>query len=84
MLLALIMLIWCICRLVMCQPQALLSVFKVKPGPYLFYKNRRKPRWVIKTIFELKALNPDLASRQLAAAFNRQFGHGDTVSHSTV
>ncbi len=58
--------------------------FKVTGRRYESYKNRRKPAWVVQTIIRYKAFNPLLSSRKLSDAFNRQFGHRESVCHSTV
>lgn len=59
-------------------------VFKIINKQRLGYKNQAKPSWVIHTIIRFKAFNPNLSSRKLADAFNRQFGDRESVCHSTV
>ncbi len=52
-----------------------------KPLPNRYHK---KPDWVIRTIISFKARMPNAGCRVLAASFNRQFGHKETVSKTWV
>ncbi len=47
-------------------------------------KYRKKPSWAVYKIIHFKAIMPHVGCRKLAATFNRQFGHRETVSKTWV
>lgn len=48
------------------------------------FRSRRKEQWVINKIIYFKSIMPKAGCRTVAACFNRQFSHQETVSKSWV
>lgn len=55
----------------------------VRPEP-IRRKNRRKPDWLRDFVMRTKAVDADISYRGVAAVVNRQFGHRETICHTTV
>ena len=57
-----------------------------RQGPLPICTNRRKPQWVVDAVVRLKALQPHISHRMLAAQFNRHYAASRqmTVSSSYV